>query len=70
MASLELTQKLLTSNRHCSVVGSCALDLWHAKETRAQEDLEFCCLHDDAPHFIGVLKELTFTPRNAEHFPL
>ena len=57
----ELAQKLLKSNRHWSVVGGCALDLWNGKETSADEDLEFCCPSDDAPLFWGILKELTFS---------
>ena len=43
------------------MVGGCALDLWNGKETSADEDLEFCCLSDDAPRFLGILKELTFS---------
>ena len=57
----ELAQKLLKSNRHWSVVGGCALDLWNGKETSVDEDLEFCCPSDDAPLFWGILKELTFS---------
>ena len=43
------------------MVGGYALDLLNGKETSADEDLEFCCLSDDAPRFLGILKELTFS---------
>ena len=57
----ELAQKLFKSKRHWSVVGVCALELWNGKETSADEELEFCCLSDDTPRFLGILKGLTFS---------
>lgn len=43
----ELSKKLHRAQRHWYVVGGWALDLWHRKETRTHEDIEFCCLRKD-----------------------
>ncbi|MGA0228525.1 MAG: nucleotidyltransferase domain-containing protein [Paracoccaceae bacterium] len=56
----ELSQRLSEAERHWYVVGGWALDLWHRKETRTHEDIEFCCLRKDAPYFMEKLNELTF----------
>jgi len=39
------------------VAGGWALDLWHGRETRLHEDLEFVVLRDDLPVFLPALPE-------------
>ncbi len=56
----ELADRLAGIGRPWCVVGGWALDLWHARETREHEDLEFTVLRDDVPFFRERLKGMRF----------
>ncbi|PIK74688.1 nucleotidyltransferase domain-containing protein [Methylobacterium frigidaeris] len=42
------------------VAGGWALDVWHGRQTREHEDLEFAVIRNDADHFRAILNELDF----------
>jgi hypothetical protein len=56
----DLGRRLQEVGRPWCVVGGWALDLWHGRQTREHEDLEFAILRDDAPAFRAALGELAF----------
>jgi len=56
----ELADRLAGIGRQWCVVGGWALDLWHGRETREHEDLEFTVLRDDVPFFRERLKDMRF----------
>ncbi|MFC6775704.1 nucleotidyltransferase domain-containing protein [Methylobacterium gregans] len=61
----ELGQRLREATLPWYVAGGWALDVWHGKQTREHEDLEFVVLRNDADHFRTILHELDFfTVRN------
>jgi hypothetical protein len=45
---------------HWYVIGGWALDLWHGRQTRDHEDLEFAVLRQDVGRARSLLPELTF----------
>lgn len=53
----ELAGRLCAIATPWYVAGGWALDLWHGRETRWHEDLEFVVLRDDLPVFLPVLSE-------------
>lgn len=56
----ELATRLAPLSVTWYVVGGWALDLWHGRQTRPHEDLEFATLAADAPRIRDCLSELTF----------
>lgn len=56
----ELGRRLRGVERPWCVVGGWALDLWHGRQTRDHEDLEFTVLRDDVPVFRAALPGLEF----------
>lgn len=54
----DLAHRLRQVSAPWCVVGGWALDLWHGRETRAHEDLEFTVLPDDLPQFRDALGDL------------
>ncbi|HJE24752.1 MAG TPA: amino acid transporter [Methylorubrum populi] len=56
----ELRQRLREVIVPWYVAGGWALDIWHGKQTRVHEDLEFVALRHDADHFRNILYELDF----------
>ncbi|MGY5774777.1 nucleotidyltransferase domain-containing protein [Rhizobium sp. LEGMi135b] len=52
--------KRLGTNIHWYVVGGWALDLWHGRQTREHEDLEFAVLREDIARARSLLGELVF----------
>ncbi|BCP53072.1 hypothetical protein K32_16890 [Kaistia sp. 32K] len=56
----ELGQRLRGIGRPWHVVGGWALDLWHGRETREHEDLEFAVLRDDLDAFRHALAGMQF----------
>ncbi|WP_455975446.1 nucleotidyltransferase domain-containing protein [Methylorubrum populi] len=56
----ELRQRLREVIVPWYVAGGWALDIWHGKQTRVHEDLEFVALRHDADRFRNILCELDF----------
>ena len=56
----ELGCRLAGVDRPWCVVGGWALDLWHGRQTRDHEDLEFTILRGDVPAFRAALAGLEF----------
>ncbi|UDF30205.1 UNVERIFIED_ORG: hypothetical protein LHK14_02430 [Roseateles sp. XES5] len=56
----DLQRRLAGITRPWCVVGGWALDLWHGRETRVHEDLEFTILRGDFPVFRAALSDLRF----------
>ncbi|NTF44466.1 nucleotidyltransferase domain-containing protein [Rhizobium rhizogenes] len=56
----ELASRLKQASGLWYVVGGWALDLWHGRQTREHEDLEFAILPESGPEFREILKELDF----------
>ena len=56
----ELGNRLAGISRPWCIVGGWALDLWHGRQMRAHEDLEFTILREDADLFRGALQGLDF----------
>lgn len=56
----ELARRLSGISKPWCVVGGWALDLWHGRQTRDHEDLEFTILRDDFKAFRHVLKGMQF----------
>ena len=52
--------KRLGTDIHWYVVGGWALDLWHGRQTRDHEDLEFAVLREDIERARSLLGKLTF----------
>ncbi|SCB18842.1 nucleotidyltransferase domain-containing protein [Rhizobium hainanense] len=52
--------KRLGTGIHWYVVGGWALDLWHGRQTREHEDLEFAVLREDIANARSLLAELAF----------
>lgn len=52
--------KRLGTDIHWYVVGGWALDLWHGRQTREHEDLEFAVLREDIANARSLLAELAF----------
>ena len=50
----------LGTDIHWYVIGGWALDLWHGRQTRDHEDLEFSLLRDDVERARSLLGELVF----------
>jgi hypothetical protein len=75
----ELAARLAGTARPWCVVGGWALDLWHGRQTRPHEDLEFTVLRGDLARFRSALPGLrfhavgggrvTFLPANEEPGP-
>lgn len=53
-----LARRLSGVLRPWCVVGGWALDLWHGRETRPHEDLEFTILRGDFPVFRAIFRDL------------
>lgn len=56
----ELARRLDGVERPWCIVGGWALDLWHGKQTREHEDIEFTVLRDDVPLFRAALHGMEF----------
>ncbi|WP_133769342.1 nucleotidyltransferase domain-containing protein [Enterovirga rhinocerotis] len=56
----ELASRLAGLSAPWCVVGGWALDLWHGRETREHEDIEFTILADDLPRFRRALAGMAF----------
>jgi hypothetical protein len=56
----ELAHHLAGTRRAWYVVGGWALDLWHGRQTRPHEDLEFAVLRGDLGEFAQCLSMLRF----------
>ena len=56
----ELARRLSGISKPWCVVGGWALDLWHGRQTRDHEDLEFTILRDDFKAFRRWLKGMRF----------
>lgn len=56
----DLFQRLLGEIHPWYITGGWALDVWHGKQTREHEDLEFAVIRNDADHFRAILHELDF----------
>jgi len=56
----ELAERLKGIGKPWCVVGGWALDLWHGRQTREHEDLEFTVLRSDVPIFRERLKGMRF----------
>ncbi|TKT74891.1 hypothetical protein [Aquamicrobium sp. LC103] len=56
----ELATRLRKVSRPWCVVGGWALDLWHGRQTRDHDDLEFTILRGDLDIFRRVLGEMDF----------
>lgn len=54
----ELARRLDGISRPWCIVGGWALDLWHDRQTRAHEDLEFTVLRDDLDAFRRQLTDI------------
>lgn len=54
----DLAQRLRGISAPWCVVGGWALDLWHGRQTREHDDLEFTILPGDLPHFRRALNGL------------
>ncbi|MDR7040173.1 hypothetical protein J2X36_004954 [Methylobacterium sp. BE186] len=68
----ELGQRLREATLPWYVAGGWALDIWHGKQTREHEDLEFVVIRNDADHFRAILHELEFftvKDRTIEYLP-
>ncbi|MFK0161173.1 nucleotidyltransferase domain-containing protein [Rhizobium sp. NPDC090279] len=64
--------KRLGLDIHWYVVGGWALDLWHGRQTRDHEDLEFSVLQEDVDRARSLLGELVFfsvADGHVEHLP-
>ena len=67
----ELAAKLRHIQKPWYIVGGWALDLWHGKQTRSHEDLEFCIMRQDFSTFQSALKDWPlFAATNGEIIPL
>lgn len=67
----DLARRLHGLERPWCVVGGWALDLWHGRQTREHEDLEFTVLRDDVPAFRAALAGLElFTVHDGSVEPL
>lgn len=55
-----LAQRLLRVERPWCVVGGWALDLWHGRQTREHEDIEFTVLREDIAAFRQALAGISF----------
>ncbi|MGV1795227.1 nucleotidyltransferase domain-containing protein [Rhizobium sp. A37_96] len=67
----DLMQRL-GADIHWYVVGGWALDLWHGRQTRNHEDLEFAVLPEDVDRARALLGELAFfsvVDGHIEHLP-
>ncbi|MFB9947789.1 nucleotidyltransferase domain-containing protein [Rhizobium puerariae] len=56
----ELAERLEGMQQPWCVVGGWALDLWHGRQTRSHEDLEFTVLRHDVPAFRECLEGMRF----------
>ncbi|TNC14111.1 amino acid transporter [Methylobacterium terricola] len=56
----ELGRRLREASLPWYVAGGWALDVWHGRQTRQHEDLEFVVIRDDAHHFRAILRDLDF----------
>lgn len=56
----ELSERLGSTIAPWYIVGGWALDLWHGRQTREHEDLEFAIQPEDIEYFRALLPELTF----------
>lgn len=56
----ELARRLHRIDRPWCVVGGWALDLWHGRQTREHDDLEFTVLREDIARFRQALAGLSF----------
>lgn len=56
----ELSRRLKNVSRPWCVVGGWALDLWHGRQTREHEDLEFTILRDDFEFFLDAFEDMEF----------
>lgn len=56
----ELGRRLREAILPWYVAGGWALDLWHDKQTREHEDLEFVVIRNDVDHFRNILNDLDF----------
>jgi hypothetical protein len=68
----ELGQHLREATLPWYVAGGWALDVWHDKQTREHEDLEFVVNRNDVDHFRTILDKLDFfavKDGEIEHLP-
>lgn len=56
----ELADRLKRVSLPWCIVGGWALDLWHGRQTREHDDLEFTVLRDDFAAFRGALEGVDF----------
>lgn len=54
----DLARRLSAVGRPWCVVGGWALDLWHGRQTREHDDLEFTVLRQDLPAFRAALGDM------------
>ncbi|OWV83570.1 amino acid transporter [Rhizobium sp. R72] len=69
----ELASRLSGISRPWCIVGGWALDLWHGRQTREHEDLEFTVLRQDFGVFRDALKGMEFHTAGdgvVEHLPV
>ena len=57
---LELASRLAGVSKPWCIVGGWAVDLWHGRQTRDHDDLEFTVLREDIGIFRNALKGLDF----------
>ncbi|MFG5119961.1 nucleotidyltransferase domain-containing protein [Methylorubrum sp. POS3] len=56
----ELGQRLRNAIHPWYIAGGWALDIWHGRQTREHEDLEFVVMRNDANYFRVTFNELDF----------